>query len=130
MKKEDNSLGSASIIVQLLMNILFYGVVIYMTVAFANKAYDFAYQIYGPVTMAEAPGTSKKIDIKEGTSSTQIANMLYEERLIVDKYSFLLRLKLSEQNVRPNVYTLTTAMTYSDIIAKICENSSDEGDNS
>ena len=130
MKKEDNSLGSASIIVQFLMNVLFYGVAIYMTVTFANKAYDFAYQVYGPVTMAEEPGTSKRVDIKEGTSSAQIANMLYEEKLIVDKYSFLVRLKFSEQNVHPNVYTLTTAMTYSDIIAKICENTSDEGDNS
>ena len=130
MKKEDNSLGSASIIVQFLMNVLFYGVAIYMTVTFANKAYDFAYQVYGPVTMAEEPGTSKRVDIKEGTSSAQIANKLYEEKLKVDKYSFLVRLKLSEQNVHPNVYTLTTAMTYSDIIAKICENTSDEGDNS
>lgn len=129
MEKDDNTLNIASIIVQILMNLLFYGIAIYLTVNFANRAYDFAYQVYGPVTMAEAPGESKKVEIKEGTSSTQIANLLYNEKLIVDKYSFLVRLKLSEQNVHPKIYTLSTSMTYSDIISEICENSSDDGEN-
>ena len=130
MEKEDNTLNVASIIVQILMNVLFYGIAIYLTVNFANRAYDFAYQVYGPVTMAEAPGESKKVEIKEGTSSVQIANMLYNNKLIVDKYSFLVRLKLSELNICPKTYTLSTSMTYSDIIDKICENSSEDKDNS
>ena len=37
MEKEDNTLNIASIVVQVLMNILFYGIAIYLTVNFSNR---------------------------------------------------------------------------------------------
>lgn len=130
MKQEEKALNTTSIVVQMLLNILFYGVAIFITMTCANTAYDFAYQIYGEVAVAEAPGKSKKIEIKEGMSALQVADKLYDNRLIVNKYSFLVKFKLTELSIKPGEYTISSADHYEDIINRICGLSLDEGDNS
>lgn len=130
MKKEGNVQNTTSIVVQILLNVLFYGVAIFITMTCANKAYDFAYQIYGDVAVAEAPGKSKDIEIKEGMSILQVADKLYDNKLIVDKYSFILKFKLTEMTIKPGKYTISNACHYDEIIDTICGVSSKEGDNS
>lgn len=126
MKKEEKTLNTTSIIVQMLLNILFYGIAIFVTITCANVAYDFAYQIYGEVTVSEAPGKTKKIDIKEGMSAMQVADKLDDNNLIVNKYSFLVKFKLSEAIIKPGEYEISNSDNYTSIINKISGVDSEE----
>ena len=128
MKKEENVLGTTSLIVQILLNILFYGVALFITMTCANKAYDFAYQIYGEVAVAESSGKSKYIEIKEGDSILQVSNKLYSEDLIVNKYAFLIKFKLSEKILKPGKYEISNTYTNVEIMDVICGVTSKVGD--
>lgn len=128
MKKEENVLGTTSLIVQILLNILFYGVAIFITMTCANKAYDFAYQIYGEVAVEESKGKTKQIEIKDGESIVQVANKLQSENLIADKYAFLIKFKLSEEVLKPGKYEISNTRTNVEIMDTICGNASKNGD--
>ena len=84
-------------------------------------SYDFAYQIYGDVAVSSKATVDKDIKIEAGDSSMAIANKLSDEGMIVNKYSFLIRLKLSQQAVQPNIYKVSNNMTYSEIIDTITD---------
>lgn len=125
-QNETKVVNKASIITQIVLNILFYVFVVFIIITGANKAFDFTYQIYGPVSVSEKPGKEKEVEIKKGTSAFQIADELYDNNLIKNKYSFFIRLKLSERTIVPNKYKLSTAMTYEEIIDNICRKDTDK----
>ena len=88
------TLKITSFIIRLLMNIMFYILVIFLIVAISRKAFQFAYQLYGPVRVEEAPGKDIIFQIKKGESSMDVASKLERNRVIVNKYSFYVKTKL------------------------------------
>ncbi|MBE5935111.1 MAG: endolytic transglycosylase MltG [Lachnospiraceae bacterium] len=107
-------------IIRLILHIVVYGVIIFAIVSFADKAYEFAYQIYGDVAVSQKATVKKNIEIKSGDNTVVIADKLYKEKLIMNKYSFIVRMKLSQEIIKPNTYKLANNMTYSEIIETIC----------
>lgn len=106
------------------LNIVLYMFVILVGVKFSTSAYQFAYQLFGNVTVAEAPGTDVMITIRSGESTKEIAKVLESKRIIEDKTSFYVRAKLlaSNQNpILPGIYKLNTSMTYKEIINTITD---------
>lgn len=118
----------SNVIVGVVVHIVIYIAVIAATLFVANKAYDFTYQIYGKVPVSTKSTVTKTVEIKEGENGLQIADKLYRENLIVNKYSFFIRLKLSQRMVQPQKYELSNNMTYVEILDKICMNSSEDED--
>ena len=118
----------SNVIVGVVVHIVIYIAVIVATLFVANKAYDFTYQIYGKVPVSTKSTVTKTVEIKEGENGLQIADKLYRENLIVNKYSFFIRLKLSQRMVQPQKYELSNNMTYVEILDKICMNSSEDED--
>ncbi len=110
-----------SFILRLLLNILFYIMVIILIVNVSRKTYDFAYQLYGPVTVDQAPGREKPIQVKKGESTMDIAGKLELNRLIVDKNSFYVKAKFQDAVIIPGTYMLNTAMTYDEILDTITD---------
>ncbi len=110
------TLKVTSFILRLLMNIIFYILVIIAVVDFSKWAYQFTYQLYGPVSVDPAPGREIIFQINKGESTMDIANKLEINRVIVNKYSFYFKTKLQELTVMPGTYKINSSMTYKQIL--------------
>jgi UPF0755 protein len=101
-----------------------------MVVAFviygSRKAYNFTYQLYGPVTVDNEPGRTVPIKINKGESTMDIASKLELNRVIVDKYSFYLKVKLQNKVIMPGTYRVNSSMTYDEILDIITDYSNSE----
>ena len=51
---------------------------------------------------------------------------LYDEGLIVNKYSFIVRMKLSDEVVQQGKYKISNDMNYKEIISEITNNTDEE----
>lgn len=110
------TLKITSFILWILMNVIFYILVVILIVNVSKAAYEFTYQLYGPDTVDEAPGREIIIQIKKGESSMDIAGKLEMNRAIENKYSFYLKTKLQKSTIMPGTYVISSAMTYDEIL--------------
>ncbi len=117
-----------SFILRLLLNILFYTIVVILIVRASKITYDFSYEIFGQVTASEEPGRDIEIQISKGESTMNVASKLELNKIIVNKYSFYVKAKLLKHTIMPGTYALNTSMTYNEIFAVITEPSADESD--
>lgn len=117
-----------SFILRLLLNILFYTIVVILIIRASKMTYDFSYEIFGQVTASEEPGREIEIQISKGESTMNVAGKLEFNKLIVNKYSFYVKAKLLKHTIMPGTYALNTSMTYDEIFAIITEPSVEETD--
>jgi len=115
------TLKITSFILRLLMNIVFYVLVVILIINFSKQAYAFTYQLYGPDTYDIAPGRDIILQINKGESSMDIASKLQLNHAIENKYSFYLKTKLQNLTIMPGTYEINSAMTYSEILAIITD---------
>ncbi len=101
--------------------IIFYAVVVYGIKKAAGYSYDFSYQLFGNVSVEAAPGRDVKVTILKGESSMNIASKLEDAKLVTNKYSFYVKLKLKDYEIMPGTFILNTSMTYNDILAIITD---------
>ena len=109
----------AGFILHLLLNIIFYAVVIFAIYKVGITAKDFCYQVFGTYTMDAAPGINAEITIEDGASTMEVAAALEQYRLIPNRYSFYLKVQLMGQKILAGTYILNTAMTYDEILEQI-----------
>ncbi len=114
-------LNYTSAILNIIVNLIFYGIVIFVISTACKSAYNFSYQIYGDVVSEKSPGREIIFDIKDGASAYTVAKQLELNKIIVNKYSFLIRYELSEKTIWPGKYTLSTSMNYEEILDTICD---------
>jgi len=110
------TLKITSFIIRLLMNIMFYIIVVFLIINISREAFQFTYQLYGPVAMEEEPGRDIIIQIKNGESSMDVASKLEVYRAIVNKYSFYAKTKLQDASIMAGTYEINTSMTYDEIL--------------
>ncbi|MDD6207899.1 MAG: endolytic transglycosylase MltG [Clostridiales bacterium] len=111
-------------IFSMVSNVIVYLVIIFLAVELCITAYEYAYQIFGDVTVASEPGTDVTLKIESGDSSMAIARRLENNRVIVNQYTFYIRTKLSTSErkpILPGRYTFNTSMTYDEIIQMITD---------
>lgn len=106
-------------ILHLLLNILFYTVVIFTIYKVGMTAKDFCFQVFGNTTMDAAPGINAEIVIKEGASTMEVSAALEMNRLIPNRYSFYLKVQLMGYKILAGTYILNTSMTYDEILEQI-----------
>ncbi len=119
-------LGTLKIITQVVFNILMYTLIILVAIQLCTAVYDFSYQIFGRVTVDQAPGTDMAFEIDSGEGTMELATDLESKGIIADKYTFYVRAKLStgsRKPILPGTYKLNTSMTYDDIISVITNES-------
>ena len=126
----DNTEGTkgsyVNFIIRMALYIICYGVLAVAVVKVANRAYEFAYQIYGDVSVSDKATKTKEIEVVPGDNAVTISNKLYNEGLIVDKYSFFIRMKLSDELIQPNKYEISNNMNYKEIIKEITNTNDEE----
>ncbi|HHU70547.1 MAG TPA: endolytic transglycosylase MltG [Clostridiales bacterium] len=115
------TLKITSFIIRLLMNIIFYVLVAFLIVNVSKEAFQFTYQLYGPVAVEKEPGRDLIIQIKKGESTMDIASKLEVNRAIVNKYSFYLKAKIEDVAIMPGTYEINSSMTYDDILKIITD---------
>lgn len=120
------TLKIASFVLRLLLNIVFYVLVVILIMDVSKKAFDFTYQLYGPVSADQGVGKTIKIDIREGDSTMDVANKLELNHAIKNKYAFYLKARLQNLMIMPGRYTVSTSMTYEEILDIITDYSKSE----
>lgn len=118
------ALNITSFVLRILLNIIFYVLVIIIAMKLSGAAYEFAYEVYGDAAVEEDPGRDVAISIGKGEGTMDLANKLEYNRIIVNKYSFFLRAKLATGKKNPilaGTYTLNTSMNYGEIIDVITD---------
>ncbi|NLK28406.1 MAG: hypothetical protein GX306_08715 [Clostridiales bacterium] len=110
------TLKITSFIIRLLMNIMFYILVVFLIINFSKEAYQFTYQLYGPVAADAEPGRDIIFQIKKGESTMDVASKLELNQAIVNKYSFYLKTKLQDVTIMPGTYEINSSMTYDEIL--------------
>lgn len=111
----------AGFILHLLLNIIFYAVVIFAIYKVGITAKEFCYQVFGTTTMDAEPGINAEIEIGEGASTMEVAAALEMNRLIPNRYSFYLKVKLMDYEILAGTYILNTSMTYDEILNQITD---------
>ena len=120
------TLRISSFILRGLLNIIFVILAVIVVIYGIRTAYNFTYQLYGPVTVDEEPGRTIPIRINKGESSMDIASKLELNRVIVDKYSFYFKVKLQNKVIMPGTYKVNSSMTYDEILDIITDYSKSE----
>ncbi|MBO4485334.1 MAG: endolytic transglycosylase MltG [Lachnospiraceae bacterium] len=109
--------NSANGITRLLIDFLFYTLVILAVIRFSQYGYNFCYQLFGSVAVdKEGEGTEVEFFIQSGDSTKEVAGKLMREGLIVDNYSFYAKSLLSKSNIQPGTYILRSDMDYETIL--------------
>ncbi|MBQ6106056.1 MAG: endolytic transglycosylase MltG [Lachnospiraceae bacterium] len=104
-------------ITRLLLDILFYTVVVISTIKLSQYGYNFCYQLFGSVAVdKEDEGHEIEFLIQTGDSTKDVASKLKREGVIVDRYSFYFKSVLSKSNIQPGTYTLRSDMDYNTIL--------------
>lgn len=111
----------AGFILHLLLNIIFYAVVIFAIYKVGVTAREFCYQVFGAYTMDAEPGINAEITIQDGASSMEVAAALEMNRLIPNRYSFYLKVQLMGHKILAGTYILNTSMTYDEILEQITD---------
>ena len=119
----------------LCLNIVIYVVLIYFLIKAVHVSYDYAYRIFGDVAVEESPGRNVKIQILKGESTMNIATKLETNKLILDKYSFFIKVQLGnlasgsddesgskkKYDIKGGTYILNTSMNYNEILEMITD---------
>lgn len=122
----NNSLKVAKFILHLLINIVFYLIVIYLIASAGTKIYNISYQIFGNKGVAAEEAKDIQITISKGEATMNVARKLEQQKAIDNRYSFYLNAKLKNRTVMPGTYIISTSMDYDEIFAIITVPSADE----
>lgn len=106
-------------ILHLLLNVIFYAVVIFTVYKVGVTAREFCYQVFGDYSMDAEPGINVEFAIKEGASSMEVSEALEMYRLIPNRYSFYLKVQLMGHKIKAGTYMLNTSMTYDELLDQI-----------
>lgn len=105
----------------ILLNLVFYAVVAFGLYFVATNVYEFSYQVFGDRVCEAAPGRDVEIRIEEGDSTMEIAENLYMNKIIVNKYTFYLKTRLFEYPIMYGTFRLNTSMTYDEVLDVISD---------
>lgn len=108
-------------LMQVLLNIVFYVVIVILIVRGARFGYDFAYQVFSNETMDQPPGINVQIQIDKGEATMNVASKLEVSKLIKSKYSFYVKAKLKSAEIMPGTFALNTSMSYDEILKVITD---------
>lgn len=101
-----------------LLNVLIYGLVVFGGIDLCRLGYQFACATVADTSKDLPPGKDVTITIGEQDDQFDVATYLEKEGLVVDRYSFYLRMQLEREDgvyIRPGTFSLNSSMTYEEI---------------
>jgi len=129
MRKSNTSkivLKMTGSILQIMVNVIVYTLLILLIVRAGGQAYTFAYRIFGSVSM-DTIGMNVTIQVEENEPDMNVASKLQLNKVIPDKYSFYVKMKLAKAELQPGEFVVNTAMDYDEILAVLTTEPADAG---
>lgn len=122
-------MGSSKIvlrIVSLSFSILIFLVIVFGLIHIAKESYSFGYRVYTETAIEKSPGTDKSVIVQKGMNVYDISKVLMEQKLIRNKYLFVVQVELSDykNKIKSGSYILNTSMTTKDMM-KVMSDESD-----
>lgn len=102
--------------------VLVYALLLVGTVQLCKKGYQFCYEVFGSVSVQEAPGKEIAFQVEASDTMKSVSKKLEEKGLIVNQHSFLIRIRLmgaEKKILHPGIYLLNTSMDYEDVINQL-----------
>ncbi len=123
------ALDAVWFIFYIIVNIVFYAVVAFLIYRASIFAYDFCYQVFGDVSVDNDEGRNAQITIQPGASTMELATTLEMNKIIINRYSFYIRVKLMDSNIKAGTFIVNSSMNYDEILSVITDsnNSLDTG---
>ncbi|MCR5797509.1 MAG: hypothetical protein K6G63_06275 [Eubacterium sp.] len=121
-KKSTTMLWIFKGILVLLLNVIFYAIVVLCAVEVCKFSYEFSHEIFGEVMSEPAPGRDIVFKIDKDEDVLNISKRLESQRLIKSAYPFYIKMKLSMSSTTVVVageHRLNTSMTSDEICEKI-----------
>lgn len=109
-------------ILVLLLNLIFYVIIVLGTIEVCKITYSFANEVFGEVIAEPPPGQNRTFVIAEADDAMAISKNLEREGIISNAYSFYIRLRFFQSDkhiILAGSYDLNTSMTYEEILQKI-----------
>ena len=119
-----NALRILRMVFFIIVYIIIYSVFIFGLGKLCSYAYGFTHQVFGNEIVEAPPGLDVEFQINEGESVSTISKRLEMNKLIVNRYSFYIRAKLTldkDSPIMPGIYTLNTSLTYDEILSIITD---------
>ena len=94
-------------------------IILYLLLQLFLFAYHFAYQVFANEAYQPKNKATVTVTVHEGASAMNIARVLEEEGVIVNKYTFILRYRFSKYNgqLKAGTYEVGPSMKTDDILA-------------
>lgn len=107
--------------IRVAFSILLILLVVYATIEVSGIGYDFGYRAFTEPAMEEEPGRDVMVQIKDGMTDAEVAEMLLNKGLIRNDMLFRVQLKLYEYSgeMQPGLYTLNTSMTPTELMVAL-----------
>lgn len=104
--------------IRVAFSILLILLVVYAAIEVSGIGYDFGYRAFTEPAMEEEPGRDVMVQIKDGMTDAEVAEMLLNKGLIRNDMLFRVQLKLYEYSgeLQPGLYTLNTSMTPTELM--------------
>ncbi len=107
---------------RIFFDILFYVLAVIAVIFLSKYAYNFCYQLFGPVSVTtEEEAVEMEFFIEMGDSTKEVAKKLERCGLIVDDTTFYIKTKMLDCTIMPGQYTLNSSMDYEQILRIISD---------
>ena len=99
-------------LLHIMLNAVFYCIVVFIIVKACSAAYDFSYQLFGDVRVDKTNPIERRLVIEKDESTMSVASKLELYKIIDNKYAFYVRAKLTDENILPGTYVVKSDMNY------------------
>ncbi len=101
-----------------ILNVIIYGFIILFAIRMVVFTYDFSYDVFANRPVEVNSEEIIPVQIPEGSSTEEIADVLYDKGLVKYKYSFVLHVQLSDYKglIRSGNYELSPSMTMDEML--------------
>lgn len=92
-----------------------------------QECYDFGYRVYTEPAVTQSDGDNSLVQITDGMSTMELAEVLEEKGLVRDAKLFYVQAKLEGFQLIPGAYQLNTSMTAREMMEQMSA-TEDEGE--
>ena len=99
-------------------------IIVYVIVKGFSMAYSFSYEVFSDSSKNAGDVKAVVVTIPPDSSTSTASELLYEKKLIKNKYVMMAKIKLGGygSDIRPGKYAISPSMTYDEIINTITGN--------
>ncbi|MBR0146343.1 MAG: endolytic transglycosylase MltG [Eubacterium sp.] len=106
--------------------------IVYLIVKGFSTAYSLSYEVFSDSSVNRGDLSTVVITIPPDSSTTSVSELLYENKLIKNKYVMMAKIKLGDYGglIQAGKYVLSPSMTYDEIIRVITHTEEKSTENS